>query len=282
MSTAGERQPISALPSAVSRLDEIRAILGDRRPAVFLDYDGTLTPIVDDPAHAQLPAATRATIELLAARTPLAIMSGRDLEDVRDLVAIEGIWYAGSHGFDIFDPAGRRIERAREYLPSLAAAEAELRDALAHVDGARVERKRFAIAIHDRGASEASQQRISDTVGSTAARHPRLRVTGGKRIHELRPDLDWDKGKALLWLIDELDLTHDECLPLYIGDDETDEDAFMALEDLGLGFVVRGEDDARPTWADYALADPREVRLLLETMVGWAGPARTSAQARFP
>jgi trehalose 6-phosphate phosphatase len=273
MSKPGERPAISALPPAITRLDEIHDVMGERRPAVFLDYDGTLTPIVDDPAHARLPPATRETIKHLAARTSVAIMSGRDLEDVRDHVAIEGIWYAGSHGFDIFDPAGERIERAREYLSSLATAEAELRDALAQVDGARVERKRFAIAVHDRGASEASQRRISDTVDSTAARHPRLRVTGGKRIHELRPDLDWDKGKALLWLIDELDLAPDEHMPLYVGDDETDEDAFMALADRGLGFVVRGEDDARPTWANYALADPGEARLLLETLAGWAGPA---------
>jgi trehalose 6-phosphate phosphatase len=274
MSKAAGRPAISALPSAVTRLDEIRDILGGRRPAVFLDYDGTLTPIVDDPAQARLPADTRETVELLAARTPVAIMSGRDLEDVRELVAIEGIWYAGSHGFDIFDPAGERIERAREYLSPLASAEAELRDALANVEGARVEHKRFAIAIHDRGASRASQRRISETVRSTAARHPQLRVTGGKRIHELRPDLDWDKGRALLWLIEELDLAHDEYLPLYVGDDETDEDAFTALAERGLGFVVRGEDDARPTRADYALADPREVRRLLEQLAGWAGPAR--------
>jgi trehalose 6-phosphate synthase/phosphatase len=243
------------------------------RLALFLDYDGTLTPIVDDPADALLPQATREAIERLAARTPVAIMSGRDLEDVRSLVAIDGIWYAGSHGLELRDPGGRRIERAEDFLPALDSAEAALRDRLAAVPDARVERKRFAIAVHDRQVPDEQRDRVADLVEDVAADHPRLRITGGKRIHELRPDFDWDKGKALLWLIDELGLADEAYLPVYLGDDVTDEDAFEVLTDRGLGLVVRGEHDERPTWADFALADPDEVRWLLERLADWAGPS---------
>ena len=249
-------------------LDLGRALV-DRRPAVFLDYDGTLTPIVDDPAKARLPGATRAAIERLAARTPVAIVSGRDLDDVCSLVAVEGIWYAGSHGLELRDPDGRRIEQAEDYLPALESAEAACREALREVPEARVERKRFAIAVHDRQVPDEGRERVADAVEAVAADHPRLRVTGGKRIHELRPDIDWDKGRALLWLIDELGLDDEQHLPIYLGDDVTDEDAFEVLAERGLGFVVRGEDDARLAWADFALADPDEVCWLLERLADW-------------
>lgn len=272
MSRARRQPRISDLPSAGSRLDQIRHILGDRRPALFLDYDGTLTPIVDDPADARLPTATREVIERLAARTVVAIISGRDLEDVRALVAIDGIWYAGSHGLDLLDPDGKRTEQAREFLPALASAEADLRDLIGDVEGARLERKRFAIAVHERQVPARLRGEVKEAVDSVAAEHPQLRVTGGKHIHELRPDIDWDKGAALRWLIDELELSDEAYLPVYIGDDETDEDAFRALGQRGLGLVVRGEDDARSTLADYVLADPREVSELLERMLGWVAP----------
>ncbi|MEX1344399.1 MAG: trehalose-phosphatase, partial [Candidatus Limnocylindrales bacterium] len=254
------RASIDALPSVP---DDLGRAFVDRRPVVFLDYDGTLTPIVDDPAKARLPGATRAAIERLAARTPVAIVSGRDLDDVCSLVAIEGIWYAGSHGLELRDPDGRRIEQAEDYLPALESAESACREALREVPEARVERKRFAIAVHDRRVPDEERERVADAVEAVAADHPRLRVTGGKRIHELRPDIDWDKGRALLWLIDELGLDDEQHLPIYLGDDVTDEDAFEVLAERGLGFVVRGEDDARQTWADFALADPDEVCWLL-------------------
>lgn len=257
---------IGALPDALRHVGEISARLVGRRAAVFLDYDGTLTPIVDDPARALLPDAGREAIRRLAATVPVVIVSGRDLEDVRRLVAIDGIWYAGSHGFDIRGPDGSRHERAPELLPSLDAAEHELAVRIEPLDGARLERKRYALAVHYRAVADALIPRVSGAVDAVAAAHPDLRRTGGKKVFELRPNIDWDKGRAIGWLLDTLGLDRPDVIPIYVGDDETDEDAFRALGRSGIGIVVRGEADERPTAAAFALVRPEQTAALLDVL----------------
>src|SRR5713101_3770575 len=138
------------IPSALDRLDKIVAPPRGKRFAVFLDYDGTLTPIVDHPEDAWLSDSMRQVLRELAARVPVAILSGRDLDDVRRRVDLDGIVYAGSHGFDIAGPRGLRKQVATECLPKLDIAEKELHEALDGIPGARVERKHFSIAVHYR------------------------------------------------------------------------------------------------------------------------------------
>ncbi|HEY0832559.1 MAG TPA: trehalose-phosphatase [Azospirillum sp.] len=252
--------------SALRNFDSLAAVLGDRRPAVFLDYDGTLTPIVDRPELAALDPATRAAVAALAGRCPVAVVSGRDLDDVGALVGIESLVYAGSHGYDMRGPR-LRTQIGLEYVPALDAAEADLRARLAGVPGVLVERKRFAIAVHTRLADAAAKPAVADVVRAVAAGHTDLRITGGKEIHELRPNLPWDKGRAVLALIDALGLR--DAVPLYLGDDETDEDAFRALEGRGVG--VRVMDPPGPTAAGWSLRDPAEVRAFLERLAAFIG-----------
>ena len=264
--TADRGRDIRDLPPALAHRQEIAEQIKGSRVAVFLDYDGTLTPIVDHPANALLPPATREALERLAASHPVAVISGRDLDDVRAMVGLPGIWYAGSHGFDIAGPNGERHQQAADLLPALDHAEAELRDGVAGIPGARVERKRFAIAVHYRQLDESLVPEIEAVVDRTAAVHPELRKAGGKKVFEMRPAIPWDKGKALGFLLETLGLVGEDVLPIYIGDDETDEDAFRALGERGLAFVVRGEDDERPTVAHYSLADTAEVAALLAAL----------------
>src|SRR5881394_406766 len=113
-------------PSALDYVDEIVAEMGARRLVVFLDYDGTLTPIVSRPEQAVLSDSTRQAVRTLAGRVFVAILSGRDLDDIRRQVDIEGIVYAGSHGFDIAGPHGLHKQTAREFLPTLDNAEKQL------------------------------------------------------------------------------------------------------------------------------------------------------------
>lgn len=259
------RPAIRDLPSPLAREGELAGLLAGRRPAVFLDYDGTLTPIVPDPAAATLPPATRTAIERLAARCPVAIVSGRDLEDVRGLVGVDGIAYAGSHGFDLRLPDGSREERGRAFLPALDRAEAALGPALAEIPGAAVERKRFAVAVHFRTVEPARRPDVEAAARDVAGASPGLRLTGGKRVLELRPDLDWDKGRALDWLLDELGLLRDDVAVVYVGDDVTDEDAFRVVEARGVGVLVRGR-QGETTRARYVLEDPGEVRRFLAAL----------------
>src|SRR5882724_10932913 len=129
------------LPSALKHVQEIARRSG--RPAVFLDYDGTLTPIVSHPEKALLSDSMRQAVQALATNASVAILSGRDLDDVRQRVNIGAIVYAGSHGFDIAGPRGLRKEMATEFLPRLDMVEKELGNQLAAIPGARLERKRF-------------------------------------------------------------------------------------------------------------------------------------------
>jgi alpha,alpha-trehalase len=235
--------------------------------AIFIDYDGTLTPIVPHPDDAILTESMRITLQRLANTCYLAIVSGRDLADVRERVGIDGIFYAGSHGFDISGPSDRHVkyQRGVEFLPDLDSAENELHAGLDTVPGCLVERKRFSIAVHYRQAEKQQRPIIRRQVESTRSAHPRLRLASGKKIFEFQPDIDWDKGKALQWLMEALHLDRALTTPLYIGDDVTDEDAFRTLRDNGIGILVT--QSPRNTCARYYLRNPREVERFLNSLI---------------
>jgi trehalose 6-phosphate phosphatase len=249
-----------------SALDHVEEIAGrSDRLAVFLDYDGTLTAIVSDPKKALLSDSMRQTLQALAMRVSLAVLSGRDLDDIRKRVAIDAIVYAGSHGFDIAGPRGLRRQEAKKFLPALDAAEKELREKLTGIAGAFIERKRFSIAAHYRKVNENDFPKLEDAVSEVVARHRVLRRMEGKKVYELLPCIDWDKGKAALWLLENLGLKRGKVRPIYIGDDRTDEDAFRALKKRGAGILV--SEEPRATAANYSLKDPSEVERFLRTLI---------------
>jgi trehalose-phosphatase len=263
------------LPDALGDPD-LRRRLGTQPIALFLDYDGTLTPIVERPEMAVLADDMRAALERVAAHCFVGIVSGRDLADVQAMFRGDGskdavtgaghLWFAGSHGFDIAAPDGTRteVEEAHAHLDALGAAADDLERALAAIPGAWVERKRFAVATHFRQVDDARVPEVETAVDRVLAAHAGLRKTGGKRIFELRPDVAWDKGRALWSLFERADLTRAADLAVFVGDDVTDEDAFVALGDDGIGIVVA--DEARPTDADYRLSSPDDVRAFLSEL----------------
>jgi alpha,alpha-trehalase len=253
------------IPSALEHVQEIAG--GSGRLAVFLDYDGTLTPIVSHPEQAWLSDSMREVLQQLTERAPVAIVSGRELGDVRRRVNIDSIVYAGSHGFDIAGPHGLRRQMATDFLPNLDTAEKELHEALDGIPGARVERKRFSIAAHYRNVNENDVPKVEQAVGEVATPHRKLRRINGKKVYELLPDVAWDKGKAALWLLETLGLESRTGgnRPIYIGDDRTDEDAFRALEQRGVGIVV--SEKSQDTAASYSLKNPGEVERFLRALV---------------
>lgn len=258
--------PTNVLSSALDKKDEIFQVLRKGIPAIFLDYDGTLTPIVRDPEKAIMPDTVKKVLQSLTRHWFVAIISGRDLKDVQNMVGIENIYYAGSHGFETAGPGGYHNEKEGEpFLPALERAEKELMQLPEKIKGLRIERKRFAIAIHYRNIEDITLVPEIERQVDQVAEHIRgLRKTTGKKIFELRPDVDWDKGRALLSMIASVHLDTAKSIPLYIGDDVTDEDAFHAIRDQGIGIIV-GKDISR-TSAQYTLADTLAVEEFLRSL----------------
>lgn len=257
------------LPSALDPDTDLVRQLKGRQAALFLDYDGTLTPIVARPELAVLDETVRRTLVSLAARCPVAIVSGRDRADVQRLVGLDELIYAGSHGFDIRGP-GLRIEHGSAFLPDLNSAEAALRLSLARIPGALLERKTYALAVHVRGLAPDVAVAVEAAVDAALSRHIRLRKGSGNMVFELLPRLDWHKGKAVLHILEALRLPAARVLPIFIGDDRTDEDAFAALTGRGTGILVT--ESPRRTAAYYTLRDPGEVHRFLQHLVGAVGP----------
>jgi len=261
----GDRR-MSELPDGLQALD----LTTERQPAVFYDFDGTLSEIVEDPDSARLVDGAADAMTSLSAACPVAILSGRDLADVRERIGLPGLWYAGSHGFELTGPDGTHHQNpeAAASIPVLAGAAADLADQLGHIPGVLVEHKRFGVAVHYRNAA---RDRVGEVAAAvrTAGQRTALRVTTGREVIELRPNIDWDKGKTLRWVLDHIRDNEGggPLLPIYLGDDITDEDAFDAVHDDGIAILVRhGDDGDRATAARYALDDPDRVREFTERL----------------
>lgn len=256
-------RPAATLSSALAALPHILHV--QRELLMLLDYDGTLTPIAERPELAVLAPETRAILLDLASVIPVAVVSGRDLSVLRALVDVPGLIYVGDHGFDMADLAGEshQLEAVRDYLPMLDAVEQCLRKDLASVAGVLLERKRSSIAVHFRLVAEADTPQVQARVQEVLVEYAQLKILPGKKVIEIQPGIDWDKGKAVDWLLPQIDATGRRH-PIYIGDDMTDENAFRIVCRRGTGILVR--DDDHPTIARYALENPEEVSLFLQRL----------------
>ncbi len=256
----------SALPSALEATGLFENAQ-EREVLLFLDFDGTLSPIVEHHADAHLLDGMRVVIERLTDLCPVAVVSGRDVEDVMERVGVDGVCFAGSHGFDVVFPDGERFSplEGEGFQDALSSAVEMLKQGLSGVEGARIEVKRFSVAVHDRSVPGEDRERVTDVVDAVDRSFPLLEVRYGKRVRELVPGVDWDKGAAVGVLREHLEEVPGEGWGVYVGDDLTDEDAFLALkEDAGTGVVVGAGD--RLTFASFALEDPEEVRSFLEAL----------------
>jgi trehalose 6-phosphate phosphatase len=262
------------LPHALRDSQQFTARLGGRRPAVFLDYDGTLTPIVDRPEDAVISESMRETVRGLASRTTVCVVSGRDRPLVAQWMGIEGLVVAGSHGFDIVDhhDGAIRHDAVQGVEDLLAGIIDRLRAELAPVHGAGIEPKRFSVAVHYRLVEAPQRTLVAFVVDAVLAEYPdQLKLTPGKMVYEIQPNIDWDKGKAVRYLRQVLGVDGPEFVSLYLGDDITDEDAFTALRGpTGIGIIVADISDSeqagRATAAEFVLESTGEVQRFLDTL----------------
>ncbi|WP_244605267.1 trehalose-phosphatase [Halorussus halobius] len=261
------REHLYALVSALAAHDGL---------LVALDFDGTLAAIADDPDAARIPDATRQAVAALAAEpsVEVAVVSGRELADVRERVGVPDLSYAGNHGLELHTDEYVAHPEARAAQRTVAAAVDDLAADLADVAGAAVEDKGLTATVHFRRVADEHVPAVTDAVESLVGAREDLRLTTGKAVLELRPDVEWDKGAAVRRLEADLVPAGEDWLPMYVGDDTTDEAAFAVLADRGIAVKV-GADPA--TEAPYRVADPEAVRALLDWL-GTYGPAFLSGE----
>jgi trehalose 6-phosphate phosphatase len=267
---------ISDLPHALQDSQQVTQRLAGRRPAVFLDYDGTLTPIVDQPNDAVISDSMRDTVRGLARRCTVCVVSGRDRPVVAQWMGINDLVVAGSHGFDMGNHGANAVGRdaASGFESLLSTVTERLRTEVEPIRGAAVEPKRFSVAVHYRLVAVQQHPTVTAIVDALLADYPdQLKVTPGKMVFEIQPKVDWDKGKAVQYLRQALHVDGDQFVSLYLGDDITDEDAFRVLKGQhtpGIGVVVADVGDpeqaGRTTAADFVLESVEEVQRFLSTL----------------
>ncbi len=236
------------------------------RVLLFLDYDGTLVAIRKRPEDAVLSPVKRRLLDSINERKmPVSIVTGRTMEDIRKLVGVKGLSYIANHGFEIWHRGRLWVQPEVGGLrPSLARAAQELETGLGTINGLMVESKGHTVSVHYRnvrGVTTADiRRRISDSIEHYG---DSFRISQGKRVFEIRPNIDWDKGKAVLRLT-ELVYGSARPLKIYIGDDRTDEDAFRMLSERDITVLVGKRSK---TFARYYVNNISEVTRFLKTLV---------------
>jgi trehalose-phosphatase len=160
---------------------------------------------------------------------------------------------------------------AQEIVSQLDHIEDELSKEFQELGGVEIERKYFAIAIHYRNAPPGVQRQIRKSLNRALAKYPDLKTGKGKKLLEVKPAIDWHKGRAVEWIMQQLRLPFPgKYLPVYFGDDLTDEDAFRFLADDGIGILIGGH--GQPTAADLYLSDTGQVDKMLQILISQCSP----------
>lgn len=232
--------------------------------ALFLDFDGTLVPIQKDSSRCVLSGEMKEKLKSLADsnRCYLTILSGRSLPDIKGMVGIRNICYSGNHGLVISGSDMTYVHPGvLSAKPSIDKAARMLSNEVASINGAWIERKKFTVSLHFRSVRKEdvlSVKKAFYMVTSEFSGDRGLAVIKGKMVLELAPDLSWNKGSTALWILNNL---KGKYLPVYVGDDWTDETAFSALNKKGI--TIRVGKSAK-TAADYYLKNQREVSEFLK------------------
>lgn len=258
----------------VSRVQKATQIL------LFLDYDGTITPIAARPEMAVLSSQAKETLKQISHHSlfKLAIISGRSLSVIKALVGLENIAYVGNHGLEIECPLrycqAQSHEKisfthpiAKEIEPVLKKLEQSLKERLVGIDGVIIENKGLTLSLHYRLVRETAAKKIKKLFleaieyGNAG---DKLLVTEGKKVLEVRPPVEWNKGKAIERLLEIYGTPGS--LPIFAGDDVTDEDGFKVLHMVGGISIFVGEDKASSA-ADYYLESPEQLHHWLEKLL---------------
>ncbi|KAL8455262.1 hypothetical protein Emag_000846 [Eimeria magna] len=238
-------------PNLLDEVQYVRYKLANKALCIFLDYDGTLTPIVADPREARMSEAFRATLKRLAAVYPVAIVTG-------DAAAAAGVHIS----------TGCRPKVGETSVSSLRAAVAKILSLVGPIKGLYVEDNYFAVSIHYRHCPD-YREALENAVDSVLQDYPALRKCLGLELLDIRIAAQWDKGSAISWILEAMGLNGNskELGVVYVGDDLTDEDAFRVVRAYPSGLPVVVSPRNRGTLATLHLDNVYEVRLFLEALV---------------
>lgn len=267
------------------------------RVVLFLDYDGTITPITERPELAVLPTETRELLREISSlkKYVVCVVSGRSLEDVKRLVGIGGIYYVGNHGLEAEGPRISMVNlKALKTDSIIAELHKKLSDELKHIKGVLVEDKTITLAVHYRLVEEGDVAEVRDIFSRVVQPYvlgSGVKTAENKKTLEVLPDVGWDKGRMVANILDLLRYTASlppkiewspihgillclpptgpYVLPVYIGDDSTDEDAFRVLG--GHGITVLVSEEARESHARYYVKNVGEVVRVLKILGGRDG-----------
>ncbi|KAK9507846.1 hypothetical protein O3M35_007620 [Rhynocoris fuscipes] len=251
----------------------------NKKLALLLDYDGTLAPIAPHPDLALLPSETKAVLQRLA-NIPdihISIISGRSVENVKQMVGIENITYAGSHGLHIIHPDGSTFTHPmpREYEETAEKLLKALQEQVCR-DGAWVENKGVYLTFHYRETPVDARPDLVSKAMSIIDESGFIPSHAHAAI-EAKPPIGWNKGRASIYILRTafgLDWSNRVTI-IYAGDDNTDEDAMQALKGMAITFRVTTNDIIK-TAADRRLPSTDSVLTLLKWVERYFGAAKTS------
>ena len=257
------------MPHLLNVWHQVSRRLRDQAQVLLLfDYDGTLTPIVEHPDDAVLPAPVKQLLSRLESSDKflVGVVTGRSLSDILGRVGLPALIYAGNHGLEITGPG---LEFVHEAAAALASVQEEigarLREAMAGEPGVIVEPKGLSLTVHYRMASDSREQQINQAFSATVepfVESGSVRITTGKKVLEVRPNVEWDKGKAIAKLEETFT---GASLTVFFGDDRTDEDGFRVVQDSG-GIAVFVGPARQPTVALHRVDAPEDVVQVLELL----------------
>lgn len=243
-----------------------KALKSGGRIFLFLDYDGTLTAIVKDPLAAHLNPTTKKLLRQLSKKKNLVlgIISGRSLADIKKRVGVNNILYAGNHGLELLFKGKKTYTQEallKQCLPTLNLAKRDLKRVLAGTKGVVFEDKGIIFAVHYRKVKKDLDRirSIFKKIASPYLKNGKLKITTGKKVLEIRPNIPIDKFDAVNFFQKQLKKKANE-ITIFIGDDLTDEDVFKRLGKSDLGVRVGRKQNS---FAKYFLKNPQEVEKLL-------------------
>jgi len=245
---------------------KIERVLAKGQPVLFLDFDGTLSPIAPTPQEALLPPAIKAKLKELSRRLQgrVAIVSGRSLKNLKRKVGLKGLMYVGNHGLEIEGPQLHyKVSAAGLAEKPLRLIKKMIRQEMRNIEGVFLEDKGLTLSFHYRNVRPKNAALVLRTFKGIVRPYileKKIKLNQGKKVFEIKPPIDWHKGRAVVWLMRRLGKGK-KLIAIYIGDDTTDEDAFAALKGRGISIAVGHRQRSQAT---YFLKSQREVGRFLQ------------------